>query len=298
MADGDGDKRALLSVKLSSEIVDQLTHYNRNASIILLVGTVFVVILFLLVAVRLWDYALLYKKIKEIDRMKDEFISVASHELRTPVTAIRGYASMIGDGSMGRVNDEIKKGAGLILSSADRLSVLVTDLLDVGRIEQGRLQMDLYTLNPNRLIREVVDELGVNAVKKGLALNYHPYTERLPAINIDKDRFKQVLVNIVGNAIKYTQSGSVDIEVGEDSRDKYLEIKVKDSGIGISNKDRVRLFEKFYRVKNDKTKNITGTGLGLWITKRIVELMSGQIEIESIEEVGTQVIISFPIIRQ
>lgn len=298
MADQNGDKQALLSIKLSSEIVEQLTQYNRNASIILLVGTVFVVILFLLVAVRLWDYALLYKKIKEIDRMKDEFISVASHELRTPVTAIRGYASMIAEGSMGQVNDKVKDSANLILRSADRLVVLVEDLLDVSRIEQGRLKMSYSTLNPNLLIREVVDELNVTAAKKKIILNYHPYTERLPAIHIDKDRFKQALINIIGNAIKYTPAGSVDVTVGEVNRGKSLEIKVKDTGIGMSNKDRARLFEKFYRVSSEKTKNITGTGLGLWITRQIVEMMNGRIEVESIENVGTQVVIQFPIIRQ
>ena len=298
MSDVDGNKQALLSIKLSSEIVDQLTHYNRNASVMLLVGTVFVVILFLLVAVRLWDYALLYKKIKEIDKMKDEFISVASHELRTPVTAIRGYASMIADGSMGKVNDKIKQSAKLILHSADRLVVLVGDLLDVSRIEQGRFKMNLHTLNPNQLIREVVEELGVTASKKKIALNYQPYTERLPAVSIDGDRFKQVLINLIGNAIKYTPAGSVDIEVSEINKGKYLEIKIKDTGIGISGKDRARLFEKFYRVSGDKTKNITGTGLGLWITKQIVEMMNASIEVESIEDVGTQVILQFSIIRQ
>jgi signal transduction histidine kinase len=298
MGDVDGNKQALLSIKLSSEIVDQLTQYNRNASIMLLVGTVFVVILFLLVAVRLWDYALLYKKIKEIDKMKDEFISVASHELRTPVTAIRGYASMIADGSMGAVNEKVKQSAKLILHSADRLVVLVGDLLDVSRIEQGRFKMNLHPVNPNQTIGEVVEELSVNASKKKLVLNFHPYTERLPAINIDKDRFKQVLINLIGNAIKYTPEGSVDIEMGEVNRGKSLEIKIKDTGIGISGKEKARLFEKFYRVNSDKTKDITGTGLGLWITKQIVEMMGGSIEIESIEDVGTQVILQFPIIRQ
>ncbi|MBU1063068.1 ATP-binding protein, partial [Patescibacteria group bacterium] len=111
--------------------------------------------------------------------------------------------------------------------------------------------------------------------------------------NVDLEKFRQVLINLIGNAIKYTIKGGVEIFV--EKKDKLLEIRIKDTGVGMSAEERQQLFEKFYRVKNETTKNIIGTGLGLWITKRIVELMKGTIVIDSIKDTGTQATINFPI---
>jgi signal transduction histidine kinase len=295
MKDVNDKKSALLAIKLSSEIVDDLTSYNRNMSVYLLIGTVFVVILFLMIAVRLWDYALLYQKTKEIDRMKDEFISMASHELRTPVTGIRGYSSMILDGSMGKINEKMKKGLKMINGSAERLNVLVADLLDVGKIEQERISLDLKPLDVSPIIYKTIEELNVESDKKSLNLEYKPHISPLPKIEVDRDRFEQIMINLISNAVKYTQTGGIEIMTRERYNNKALEIMIKDTGIGMSAESRKRLFEKFYRVRNDKTQGITGTGLGLWITKRLVELMQGTIAVDSIESVGTQVTIQFPI---
>jgi signal transduction histidine kinase len=296
MSDTDGEKLALLSMKISSKIVDNLTLYNRNASIFLLVVTVLIVILFLSVAVRLWDYALLYKKIKEVDQMKDEFISIASHELRTPVTSIRGYTSMVLDGTFGEVNEKVKNNLKMVQGSSDRLAHLVEDLLNVSRIEQGRLKTDMKPTDISQVTRETIEELKVQADEKKLKLEYKPHAEKLPLINIDTERFKQILINLIGNAIKYTEKGKIKILTGV--KNKNFVIRVKDTGMGMSAKDRERLFQKFYRVQNEKTKEITGTGLGLWVTKKIVEIMKGEITIDSIENVGTQVTLSFPIIKK
>jgi len=152
----DGTKKALLTIQVSSKIIDELTKYNRNSSVILLVATVFVIILFLLVVVRLWDYALLYRKMREVDRMKDEFISMASHELRTPVTGIKGYVQMILDGSMGEINDKVKKSANIIKGASERLAILVEDLLNVSRIEQGRMNMTIKEMDISAVITRVV----------------------------------------------------------------------------------------------------------------------------------------------
>jgi signal transduction histidine kinase len=264
-------------------------------SVYLLIGTVFVVILFLMIAVRLWDYALLYQKTKEIDRMKDEFISMASHELRTPVTGIRGYSSMMLDGSMGKINEKMKKGLKMINGSAERLNVLVADLLDVGKIEQERISLDLKPLDVSPIIYKTIEELNVESDKKSLNLEYKPHISPLPKIEVDRDRFEQIMINLISNAVKYTQTGGIEIMTRERYNNKALEIMIKDTGIGMSAESRKRLFEKFYRVRNDKTQGITGTGLGLWITKRLVELMQGTIAVDSIESVGTQVTIQFPI---
>ena len=280
MWDASDNKQALLTIKLSSEIVDELTNYNRNISVYLLIGTMVIVILFLLVAVRLWDYVILYKKTKEVDRMKDEFISMASHELRSPVTGIRGYISMILDGELGPVSDKIVKPLGMVKGASERLMVLVEDLLDVGRIEQGRIQVRPEETEISAILKDVLSEFKLRADKKKLTTIFQPHKKPLPKINIDPDRFKQVMINLVGNAIKYTEAGSVEIITQERYQGKVLEIKIKDTGIGMSGKDRERLFEKFYRINSVKTKNITGTGLGLWITKQLVEIMKGIIIVQ------------------
>lgn len=297
MKGSDGNKFALISLKISSKIVDDLTNYNRNISIYILIGTVLIVILFLLIAVRLWDYALLYKKIKEVDKMKDEFISIASHELRTPVTGIRGFTSMIIDGTLGKVNDKVLDSAKMIHRASERLGALVEDLLNVSRIEQNRIEINPTPIDAGHIINEIISELDVQAKEKKLSLDFKPNTQMLPIITVDVSRFKEILINLIGNAIKYTESGGVEISTKEKIKNNILEIIIKDTGIGMSSVDRERLFEKFYRIQNDKTKNINGTGLGLWITKRLIELMNGKIIIDSMEGVGTQITISFPITK-
>ncbi len=297
MSNTVGEKQALLTMKLSSKIIDELTHYNRNASIILLVVTVLIVILFLAIAVRLWDYALLYRKIKEVDQMKDEFISIASHELRTPVTGIKGYISMVLDGTFGEISDKLKETMLIVQSSSNRLAKLVEDLLNVSRIEQGRLKIEKKPMDVSQIIKDSVAELKVQADEKNLKFEYKPHADKLPLIDIDSERFKQVLFNVIGNAIKYTAKGGVEIITEEKEKNKVLEIKIKDTGVGMTAKDQQRLFEKFYRAQNKKTADIVGTGLGLWITKKIVEMMRGSIRVSSIENVGTQVTLRFPVVK-
>jgi len=289
------ETKRLLSIKLSSEVVVQLTKYNQTISTYILILAIVLVVLFLFIAVRLWNYVFLYRKSKELDKLKNEFISMASHELRTPVTGIRGYSEMILDGSFGKLNPKMKSSIGIIKSASDRLSTLVEDLLDVSRIEQNRIQLDLHNENIFVTVKEVVGELEVQADKKGLKLILNS-KEDLPLIDVDLARLKQILINLVGNSIKYTEKGEVEVIIEEKEKTNQLEIKIKDTGIGMSAKAKERLFEKFYRIKSDKTKDITGTGLGLWITKQLVELMKGSINVDSIEEVGTQVTIVFPVV--
>ncbi|RMD59635.1 sensor histidine kinase [Candidatus Parcubacteria bacterium] len=286
MRSEEGKKSALLSLVVSSNLVDTITRQNTIRAWMFLAGELVIVILFLSLVLRLWDYVLLYKKIKEVDKMKDEFISIASHELRTPVTGIRGYSEMILDGSLGPVNDEIKRGAEMIKRASERLAVLVEDLLNVSRIEQGRIKLNLQKQNVLPLIKEVLAELKVQADNKNLYLRLNSKLTQEPIINLDGDRFKQVLINLIGNAIKYTFKGGVELIVS--NKGKEVEIRIKDTGIGMSAQERARLFEKFYRVQNEQTKDVPGTGLGLWITKQLVEMMGGKIEVDSIKGVGTQ----------
>jgi len=292
----NGKKTGVLSMKVSSKIIDDLTKENRDSSLYLLIGEIVIVVLFLLLAVRFWDYALLYRKAKEIDQMKDEFISIASHELRTPVTGIKGYSSMMLDGSFGELNEQTKKSAQIIKDASERLGVLVDDLLNVSRIEQGRMEFEKKKTNIYKTIKEVSNELKIQADLKKLDLKFVEKNEELPLINIDSEKFKQILINIIGNSIKYTEKGSISIKTYIKEK-KYLAISVKDTGIGMNEEERRRLFQKFYRVQNEKTRKVTGTGLGLWITKKITEMMDGDIMVDSIKGTGTEFTIIFPIVK-
>jgi signal transduction histidine kinase len=290
LVDDNGTKQQLLAMAVSLEVMDNLIGSTLIRSYIFLTISIFIIILLLAANARLFEHAALYRKIKEVDEMKDEFISITSHELRTPLTIIKGYVSMLLTETGDTLTQEFKGYLNTISASTDRLAALVEDLLNVSRIEQGRLKIEMVKLDPRQIIDEVVKELKVEADKKNLQL--HSQAIGKYEITADVARLKQALINLVGNAVKYTVSGSVEVKLQE--KKGKVEIKIIDTGIGMSAQDRERLFQKFYRVRNEKTKNIIGTGLGLWITKQIVEMMRGQIYVDSIEGVGTQVSILFP----
>ncbi len=291
------EKEALLTMKLSSKIINDLTKENSTASNYLLVVTILIVIVFLTVSAGLWDYAILYRKMREVDNMKDEFISIASHELRTPVTLIKGYLSMVTEGAFGKIESpEMEKGINMASRATKRLEMLVNDLLEVSRLEQGRFQINNVKIDPAPIVAEVVEQFKTQAAEKNLALEYLAPAEKLPEIMADPERLKQVLVNLIGNSIKYTEKGSV--KVSAEVKNQMVEIRIIDTGIGMSAEDQQRLFQKFYRVQNERTSKIIGTGLGLWITKQMVELMKGKITVESMEGVGTQTAVRFsPIVK-
>ena len=293
LKNNQGDQKAILSMYLSTSVIDEVLSKSINYSYFILIISILIVILLLLANSRIFEYAILYNKIKEIDQMKDEFISMASHELRTPITVIRGYIEMIID-TQNNLSDETKEYLSIVNISTERLNSLVEDLLDVSRIEQGRLKMNIQSMDVWPIIEDTVKELKMQAESKGLSLSCVLDAEASSYINVDKDRLKQALINIIGNSIKYTPSGSIDIKAI--NRNKKLVIFIKDTGIGMSAKEREGLFNKFYRIKNKKTADISGTGLGLWITKQIIELMEGTISVDSMEGVGTQVTIEIPLI--
>ena len=292
-----GEKQALLVMTISASAIDTALSIALTRSYIILIFSVIVIILLLFANSRLFEHALLYQKIKEIDQMKDEFISMASHELRTPVTVIRGYVVMlIDDAKKMSITSEALEYLNTIKISTERLGDLIEDLLNVSRIEQGRMKIESQVMDAYPIIERVVGQFSIQAKEKNIILSCINDGIESSMINIDKDRFEQVLINIIGNAIKYTPSGNVDVKVR--SKNDSLFILVKDSGIGMTAKERERLFEKFYRVKNAKTDSIVGTGLGLWITKQIVELMSGSISVDSMEGVGSLFTIEFPLVKE
>jgi signal transduction histidine kinase len=291
-----GNRVYLADVWLSVERITEVQKDNTVNAIIISGIIILVIVVMIFANGQLFQYSILFSKLKEVDQMKDDFISIASHELRTPLTAIKGYLSMIlEDLDEGKLSKNDKKE--MIESaaqSADRLNELVADVLDVSRLEQGRMKIEPTRVNIVEVAKKVADGLSHEAKTKGLKLN-QDYKESATYSNVDKAKLEQVLVNIIGNAVKYTPKGSVDIMIQTENSENH--IMVKDTGIGINEEERKNLFSKFYRVQNDETKEITGTGLGLWITKEIVETMGGKIMVDSIKDVGTEFTITFPKVK-
>lgn len=232
--------------------------------------------------------------LKRLQELKDEFVFVAAHELRTPVTAIRGYISLALD-SKEKIAEEVRKFLGEVKKASDRLNQLVNDLLQIARSEAGRLEIRVAPIDITEPINSVLSELKPLADEKSIKITYEP-GKTVPKILADPQRLKEVMVNLIGNAIKYSPSGR-DVAVSHDIEGSELITHVADTGFGISKEAQKRLFEKFYRVQTDKTANITGTGLGLFIVKQIIEKMNGKIWVESEEGKGSVFSFSLPIAK-
>lgn len=229
------------------------------------------------------------------DQMKSEFVSIASHELLTPTAAMKGYLSMILDDNMGVVDETARKYLIKVAQSSDRLGKLVEDLLNVSRIESGRLKINKREFSLVESITKAVEELQVNAQKKALDLAFvAPTSTGLPNVYADADHVYRVLINLIGNAIKYTERGWVRVYVAQ-SDPVHIQFTVSDSGLGIPPEHIPHLFEKFYRADRKEIAGIQGTGLGLYISKRIIELMGGQMVVQSEVGKGTTFSFSLPI---
>ncbi len=264
-----------------------------NSSKMLLAFIIFLVLFLFFRHSKIIDYMDLYKKLKEVDQLKDDFISMASHELRTPLSIIRGYAEFAREAP--ELTKETKDYILKIDNSAKDLDSMVSDILDVSRIQQGRMSFKFERINPVAVISEIVTSFEFTAKEKGLNISFDKSkSEEFQSIDVDISRFKQILINLVGNAVKYTNKGEVTVKQYIENNKLY--IRVSDTGIGMSGEEREKLFEKFYRIRNKETENIRGTGLGLWITAQMIKQMGGSISIESIKGVGSHFVVSFHLI--
>lgn len=292
----DSENVALVNMKISLADIDSSRQKTLTETLIVLSITIFFVLLLLFNHFKFFEYSILFKRLKEVDKMKDDFISMASHELKTPMAAIKGYMGMIFEGVAGKVDQKAKAHLEKVLANIKRLDALVDALLDVSRLEQDRMQFDMQALDITQVLSEVISEIKVQADEKKLKIQYETLAEPHPLIFADYDRIGQIFENIIGNAIKYTFKGGVTIYHRiEEGRLKTI---IQDTGIGMSKQDMKGLFKRFYRIRNEKTADIPGTGLGLWITKEIVLKMNGEILAESKENIGSAFTIIFPIIEE
>jgi signal transduction histidine kinase len=224
------------------------------------------------------DLGRLYHQIEAANRHKSEFLANMSHELRTPLNGIQGYTELIMDGIYGEVPEKIKEIMERIQQSGNRLLGLINAVLDLSKIEAGRLTLSLADYSMQGVVQNVCTAVEPLAAEKRLALNVSVQPD-LPVGKGDEQRLTQVLTNLVGNAIKFTEVGKVRVEVA--STNGAFMVAVSDTGIGISEADQQKVFEEFQQADSSSTRKKGGTGLGLAIAKKIIELHNGRIWVES-----------------
>lgn len=286
-----GQTNALVLLSVAYSEADRRLAHNINTSMALMVGVLIIIMVLFVRHARIVDYALLYKKQLEIDEMKDGFISMASHELKSPLSVIRGYIEYLKDGDLDEKTQQ--EFLGRIDVSADELRMLIDDILDVSRIEMGRMRFSPDYVTSAEVLDDVFEMFSVSARDKGLNLTCTINDDaRRSLVRVDKSRLKQVLVNLVSNAVKYTLEG--DIKIEQKIVGNSVEISVRDSGVGMTQEEQQKLFQKFYRVEAKETRGVRGTGLGLWITQYITEQMGGTISVESIKGEGSRFVVAFP----
>lgn len=224
----------------------------------------------------------LYHSAQLADRAKSQFISFASHELKTPLTSIRGYADLIRQGTVGPVTEQQMKFLETIRDNVDRMSSLVSDLADISRIETGRLKVEITELSLADYVRETIVRLRPQIETKHQTLTLD-LPNGLPMVHADRARLVQILTNLLSNANKYTPDGG-DLKVAAQSEAEVVRVSVHDSGIGLSESDQSKLFLQFFRSDEPVVREEAGWGLGLYVTQRLVELLGGEIGVES--EIG------------
>lgn len=225
-------------------------------------------------------------RLTELDRQKSEFVSFATHQLRAPLTAMKGYASLILEGDMGKITEETRGAIGRIFESSNTLTSIVDDYLNVTRIELGTMKYAFETIDLKTLIEDVIAELKPN-IDKSTNVKFLFGAENAGTdyrITADRDKLKQVIANLIDNSLKYTPKGSVGVSLSFNRAKHKFVFMIKDTGIGIAPETLPHLFAKFSRASNANKTNIKGTGLGLFVAKEIVVAHHGTIRAESMGE--------------
>jgi signal transduction histidine kinase len=231
-------------------------------------------------------------KLQEADQYKSIFLASMSHELRTPLNSIIGYTGILLMGMTGTMNDEQNKQLNKVKNNAKHLLNLINDILDISKIEADRVEIHSEEFNIKSLITEVCDTIHPKILEKQLEL-----TVQIPddlIVNTDMRRIKQVVLNLVSNAVNYTDSGSIHIQAARLPENKF-KLSVRDTGIGISEAEIARLFQPFQQIDSTLTKKNKGTGLGLYLCRKLVTLLKGEIFVNSKTGVGSEFFIVMPL---
>ncbi len=220
------------------------------------------------------------ERLQDLDRTKSEFVSIASHQLRTPLTAIRGFAELMRDGSYGPVPQRFHEPLSHVEESVQNMAMTINDFLNVSRIEGGTMQYDMTVFSLTELANRIASELEQYASKRGLALIFEKATNSPLMVCADEGKVRQILQNLIDNSIKYTPRGSITIKT-ELRSDSIALVSIIDTGIGMSEETQRIIFDKFVRATNANTVNIYGTGLGLYIAKEMAIAMHGRVSASS-----------------
>ena len=232
---------------------------------------------------------------KMVDRLKSEFISIAAHQLRTPLSAIKWAIKVVLDGDNGKLNKEQKETLTKGYLSNERIIKLVNDMLDVSRIEEGKFGYNFIQENIEHPLNVAIDSLIEGIKNKKLKVNIAK-PNKVPLIYMDKEKMLMVFQNLLENSVEYTtERGKIDITIKE--RPRWLEVSIKDNGVGIPNSDKSKLFSKFFRASNVIRMQTDGSGWGLFIAKNIIKKHGGSINCDSEEGVGTEFIFTIPFKR-
>ncbi|MDR3682665.1 MAG: ATP-binding protein [Geothrix sp.] len=233
-----------------------------------------------------------YQKLKEVDRLKDEFLANMSHELRTPLNSIIGFSGMLMQDPEGRMGPDAREDLQIVYQNGRSLLGLIDSILDLSKIEAGKMELELEEVDPMQLLDEVV-AMSAGLVKgRPIELRYHRSEEPLRVMG-DRVRLRQVFTNLAGNAIKFTESGTVTISAGRESG--RFKMRIEDTGIGMSESELERLFKPFQQVDGSITRRFGGSGLGLAISQRFMGLMDGRISARSRKGIGSTFTVEMPI---
>lgn len=235
-------------------------------------------------------------RLKELDKLKSEFVSIASHQLRSPITAIRGYASMLIEGSYGKIPKKATEALERIENSSKLMAGSIEDYLNISRIESGNMKYNKADFNLRDEVEHVCDDLRSDAMKQGLVLIFRTDLNSRGVINADIGKTVQIIQNLITNSIKYTKKGTIKVFVHDDITRKKIFVDVVDTGIGMNEKTLESIFQKFERADNANLVNIKGTGLGLFVALKMAEGMGGKITAHSEgDEKGSRFTLELPL---
>lgn len=293
--DERGEVYALATADFSTDRTLKMIVDGIYRGYLIMIVLIFLSLFLIIQHTRLFSYVALSRDLQQKNIAKDNFIRMATHELRAPVTVLTGYTDLLKEDLAGVINEDQQKYIDRLSLSVKNLSDLMADILEVSHLEQGRTDFAPEIIAPDAVVKEIVEGLLPKAEEKGLKLSFAAPPDFSHKISVNQVCFKRIITNLVENSIKYTPAGKVAVSVAAQTAKKRCVITIQDTGFGISAEGQAHLFEQFYRVKTQENSSIPGTGLGLWMSREMARKMGGDIMLESIERMGSRFFIFFPL---